>query len=308
MNKHVGIGIDLGGTSIKYGLVNANNTVLWSSKKTTPARTSRKEIVDTLVGAVGEAIQIAEKLNLQIVSVGVGTPGLVKDKNTVLGAADNLTDWVNVPLGDLISNRIKLPTFIANDADMMAIGEFSNFGFQNETLLFLTLGTGIGGALISNGVLFQGHFGLGGEFGMFPMIIDGRVLNWEDVASTSSMVKLYQEQCHEQSKITVDGKYIVKCFLEQQPLAIQVVETVTNYIALGIAGYVNVLNPSKVIIGGGISSAGDFFIEMIRNKVAQYALKESLENVNIERAKLGNDAGFIGAAIYSLKQNNSNNK
>lgn len=300
MNKQVGIGIDLGGTSIKYGLVNSSSVVLWSAKRPTPAKISRKEIVNTLCEAVLETVQIAKQMDLEVVSVGVGTPGIVKDKNIVLGAADNLTDWENVPLGDLIKAEVKLPTYVANDADMMATGEFSKFGFVDETLLYFTLGTGIGGALIIKGELFQGHFGMGGEFGMFPMIVDGQVLNWEDVASTSAMVKLYQDQCDQNLKGTIDGKYIVQSFLENQPLAVDVVETVSKYVAIGIAGYVNALNPSKVIIGGGISSAGDFFIDKIRSKVSQYALKESLENVSIDKAKLGNDAGFVGAAIYSL--------
>ncbi|MFB9056892.1 ROK family protein [Mariniflexile ostreae] len=301
MEEHVGIGVDLGGTSIKYGLVNTKSDIIWSSKKPTPAKISRDEIVQNICEAILEALQMAKMLNLKVVSVGVGTPGLVKDKNMVLGAADNLADWENVPLGSLIESQVRLPTFIANDADMMATGEFSKFGFVDETLLFFTLGTGIGGALIIKGELFQGHYGMGGELGMFPMIINGEVLNWEDVASTSAMVRLYQEQCDNGLKDKIDGKRIVQLFLEGQPLAVQVVEQVSTYIALGISGYVNALNPSKIIIGGGISSAGEFFIDMIRSKVAEFALKESLENVSIEGAKLGNSAGFVGAAIYSLK-------
>lgn len=304
MDKHIGIGIDLGGTSIKYGIVNGDSKILWNAQKPTLANTSRKEILENIYGAVLEAQQMAEKLNLKVSSVGIGTPGLVKNKNIVLGAADNLTDWVDVRLGDLVRAHVSLPTYVANDADMMAIGEFSKIGFVDETLLFLTLGTGIGGALIMEGELFQGHFGMGGEFGMFPMIIEGQVLNWEDVASTSAMVKLYQDQCSHDLKDAVDGKYIAQYFLKKEPLAIHVVETISKYIALGISGYINALNPSKVIIGGGISSAGDFFIDKIRGKVSQYALNESLEYVSIDRAKLGNDAGFIGAAIYSLKQDN----
>src|SRR5690606_38070302 len=102
----------------------------------------------------------------------------------------------------------------------------------------------------------------------------------------------------------VNGIYIAQRYLENQPLAVHVVEKVTRYIALGISGYVNALNPSKIIIGGGISSAGDFFIDKIRKKLSEFALRESLENVNIVRAKLGNKAGFVGAALYGLKQNN----
>jgi len=302
MNQEVAIGIDLGGTSIKYGIVNSNGVILWNAKKATPAKTSRELIVDTICEAVEEALQVAKELKLEVVSIGVGTPGVVKNKNIVLGGADNLANWSNIPLGDLIKTRVNIPTFVANDADMMALGEFADSGFIDETVVFLTLGTGIGGAIIIKGELFQGHFGMGGEFGMFPMIVDDEILNWEDVASTSAMVKLYQKQCDKSIKDKIDGKYIAKSFSENEELAMNVIEKTTRYIALGVAGYINVLNPNRVIIGGGISSAGNFFIDKIKSKVIDYALKESLENVSIESAKLGNDAGFVGAAIYSLKE------
>lgn len=301
MGTRVGIGIDLGGTSIKYGLVDEKNNLFWSSKTSTPAKISRQAIVDSICKAVLETLHMAEKLNIETTSIGIGTPGLVKDQNIVLGAADNLTDWDQVPLGDMVKSQTNLPVYVANDANMMAMGEFSSLGLVDETVLFLTLGTGIGGALITKGKLYQGHFGMGGEFGMFPMVVGDQVLNWEDVASTSAMIKLYKKHCDISVKQIVDGKYIAQCFLEHQPLAVNVVDEISKNIALGIAGYINVLNPSKVIIGGGISGAGDFFIDLIRNKVGEFALKESLENISIEKAKLGNDAGFMGAAIFGLK-------
>lgn len=303
MSKKVGIGIDLGGTAIKYGLVTEDGTIVWNSKKPTKANSSREEIEQNISDAVFECIKTSKQLNVDAVSVGIGTPGLVKDKNIILGAAFNLTNWQNLPLGDIIQNKVNLPTFIANDADMMGLGEFTSAGYNNDTIVFLTLGTGIGGALFINGELFQGHFGLGGELGVMPMVINDEVLNWEDVASTTAMVQLYQKQCDASIKDSVNGKFIIERFNNGESLAIEVVNQTAKNVALGVASYINILNPKKVVIGGGISNAGDFFIDKVKEYTQLYALKECMENVSIERAKLGNSAGLVGAAIFGLNNN-----
>lgn len=301
MIKKVGIGVDLGGTDIKYGLVAINGLVIWNSKKPTNANSSREEIEQNISDAVYECLKKAKKLDVEVVSVGIGTPGLVRDKNIILGAAFNLTNWENIPLGTLIEEKVNLPTFIANDAEMMGLGEYSSAGYKNDTIVFLTLGTGIGGALFINGELFQGHFGFGGELGVMPLVVNDDVINWEDVASTTAMVQLYQKQCDPSIKDEVNGKFITLRFNEGEPLAIEVVNQTAKYVALGVASLINIFNPKKVVIGGGISNAGDFFIVKIKENIQQFALKECLENVSIERAELGNNAGLVGAAIFGLK-------
>ena len=308
MKAKVGIGIDLGGTAIKYGLVDENGNILWRAEKPTKANISRESIVENISEAAFQVIEKSKELGLEVVSIGIGTPGLVKDKNVVIGGADNLADWENIPLGELIATQVKLPTFVANDGDLMAIAEFSKHGAVNDTFLFFTLGTGIGGAMFINGELFQGHFGLGGELGVFPMIVNNEVLNWEDVASTAAMVKSYKEKCLDNIKERIDGKYITKKYFEGEHLAQDVISEMTDYVAMGVAGYINALNPKKIIIGGGITTSGPFFIDIVREKVSKYALKACYENVEIEAAKLANDAGLVGAGIYGLKHGSIQNK
>ena len=234
-------------------------------------------------------------------AIGVGTPGLVNKQGIVLGGADNIIGWENVPLGQLIQEQLFLPTFVGNDADMMAIGEVNIAGNKAATAIFITLGTGIGGAIIINGQLFSGHFGLGGELGVFPMVINDKVQYWEDVASTVAMVKKYQAKYSDRTA-KIDGKYIVEKYLAKEPLAIEVINETTHLIGMGIAGYINIFNPEVVIIGGGISEAGDFFLEKIKAQLPKYALPPCLQSVQIIRASLGNRAGFIGAGIYGLNE------
>jgi len=307
MEQSGGIGIDLGGTSIKYGLVGQNKKVYWNSKKPTKAQTSSQEVIDNILRAIIETTNQAKQLNFRVKSIGIGTPGLVKDNKTIIGGAYNIADWINIPLGNIVSEKMKLPVFVGNDADMMGIGEFAaSQSASDDTVLFITLGTGIGGAIFIKGEIFTGHYGFGGELGVFPMLMNGEVVKWEDIASTSAMVNFYKKQCHNDIKDKVNGKFITKKYFEQEPLALQIIEKSSEYIALGLAGYINALNPKKVVIGGGISGAGEFFINKIKEKVKLFAIKECLDNVQIEPAKLGNKAGFIGAALFALKKINKN--
>ncbi|MDO5980049.1 ROK family protein [Flavivirga spongiicola] len=307
MNENIGIGIDLGGTSIKSGLVSSTGKILWESKRPTKANTSQNEVIQNILDVCDEAMSAASQKNIHVATIGLGTPGLVDNEDVIVGGAENIIDWINVPMGQLIKSNTKLSAYVANDADMMAMGElyFSNSDAIG-TALFLTLGTGIGGALFVDGKLFQGHYGFGGEYGLFPMIINNDVLYWEEVASTAAMVKKYKDSCkNKPSNIKMNGEYIVKKYFENEALAQKVVNDTSKLVGLGISGYINVFNPKKIIIGGGISMAGGFFIEKIKESAQQYAIKESFENVQILSAKLGNKAGFIGAGIYALNRKNN---
>ncbi len=299
----VSIGIDIGGTAIKYGLVGVNGKVFWRSEKPTRAKSSRSEVEGNILSAAKEAQAVAKSLKLNVNSVGVGTPGLVYNQNVVLGGANNISDWKNIPLGELIGNCLKLPTFVANDADMMAMGEFGLAGEAKDTIIYITLGTGIGGAIFVNGELFQGHFGLGGEFGEFPMVVNETVLKWEDIASTSALIKMYKNGCKDEMiKQEINGKYILKRYQENELLAIDTISKYSEFVGMGLAGYINVFNPKKIVIGGGVSAAGEFFIEKIKRGIKKFVIDECFKNVEIVAAKLGNNAGFIGAGVYALNK------
>lgn len=299
MVNQVGIGIDIGGSSIKYGIVDIEGKVAWKNQRSSKAQTSRQEVEESIITAVKEACRKAKQLEVNVRSIGVGTPGLVTMQGIVLGGGDNIVDWHNVPLQKIIEKEMGLPVFVKNDADMMAIGELYATKVKPTTAIFFTIGTGIGGAMILNGELFSGHFGLGGELGVFPMMIDGRVRNWEEVASTTAMVNAYREKCQDRD-IEVNGKYIVQQYLKDEKIAIETIDQSTHLIGMGIAGYINIFNPESVIIGGGISEAGAFFIEKIKSYALEYSLAPCSQNVKITSAGLGNKAGFVGAGIYSL--------
>lgn len=303
MNEHkIGIGIDLGGTAIKYGLVDIEGKVYWNSKKPSNAKSSSKEVLQNILNAVEECVEIAKELKLKVESIGIGTPGLIKNGDVVLGETKNIKNWKGTAIASFISKQLKLETYVGNDADMMGLGEFKfTEGSNKDVVVFITLGTGIGGAIFIDGKLFQGQFGLCGELGAFPLVVNDKVFAWEDKASTSALVNMYKVAKNiDESDVSIDGKYIITKYLEGESEAIEVLGKSTDYIAMGIAGFVNVFNPKKVVIGGGISEAGEFYFDIINHKVQKYVMKECFENVKIVKAELGNNAGFIGAGIFGL--------
>lgn len=304
MKQQVGLGIDIGGTAIKYGLVDLTGRLYYDQKINFNAQVSKSHTQSKIFQITENSLKRAHMLDLEIVSIGIGSPGLVNAEGLILGGALQLVDWENIPLKELMEDVFSLPTAVKNDADMMAIGEASFSGELDSTSIFFTFGTCIGGAMIIKGSLFSGHFGLGGELGFFPMFVNGKVQAWEDLASTQAMINRYQLKSKD--KLTsVDGEYILAQYKLKEPLAMDVLGETIRYISMGIAGYISVFNPKTVFIGGGISQAGDFFLELIRSEVPKYTLSPCLENVSIKRATLGNKAGLIGAGLYGLIQQQS---
>ncbi|MCD0472341.1 ROK family protein [Flavobacterium sp. JAS] len=300
--KNSSIGVDIGGTIIKYGLIDTSGKLIWASNKPTNAKTSKKKVINNILEIIRDCIGIADSLKLNILSIGVGSPGLINNNNVILGGAENIKDWNNIPLGEIIFNRFGILTKVCNDADAMAMGEYELSFKDNETNIYITLGTGIGGAIFINGNLFQGHNGLGGELGVIPIIIGNQHYYWEDLASTTGLVKLYKSKLGiTDLSLEINGKYIANEYNKGNIIALETVNIFTEYIAMGLAGYVNIFNPKRIIIGGGITESNIDFLEKIRTHIKKYAIKECLEGVEIVLATLGNNAGLIGAALNSLK-------
>lgn len=305
MTEQLTIGVDLGGTSIKYAVVNGTGKVVWENKKPTEAGQTRKELIERIADCVREAKTFADNFG-QIMSVGIGTSGLVDiEKGLVMGGAPNLPDWENLPLASIISEMVALPVFVDNDANLMGLGEYI-FGLngEGENLIFLTIGTGIGGAMVINGQLYRGFRYAGGELGCLPMNYGGQSGYWEDFASTTALVAQYESGRQQQTDLPVDGKFIVEEFLKGDKLANKVMHDHTHLVGIGVAGLINIFNPEYVVIGGGISEAGDFYINQITAAAKQHAMQDCFAGVKITAARLGNKAGFLGAGYFALDQIN----
>ena len=296
------IGVDLGGTSIKYALVDEKGNIHFENTIPSNGDISKDAVVSQLLKAVEDVSKFAKNNNKEIVGVGIGTPGIIDNtERIVLGGAENIKGWENLHLADLIEEKTNLFVTVANDANTMGIGETiygAGEGFKN--VVFVTVGTGIGGAVIIDGKLFNGFDNRGTELGHVPLIVDGKPCNCGSIgclevyASTSALVESFSERYKGSQE--VDGRLIVKLFKENDPLAVEMLEQHCNYLGHGISGIINTFSPQRVIIGGGLSEAGDFYIEKVRKYAFKYAMDECAVNTEVISAKLGNKAGYIGAA------------
>ena len=296
------IGIDLGGTSIKYALVDEKGNIHFENTIPSNGDVSKDAVVSQLLLAIEDVCKFAKTNNKEILGVGIGTPGIIdKTDRIVLGEAENIKGWENLPLADLIEDKTKLFVTVANDANMMGIGETiygAGKGFKN--VVFVTVGTGIGGAVVIDGKLFNGFDNRGTELGHVPFIANGKPCEcgsvgcFEAYASTSALVESFSNRYKGTEE--VDGRLIVKMYNEKNPLAVESLEQHCDYLGHGISGFINTFSPQRIIIGGGLSEAGAFYIEKVRGYAFRYAMEECAVNTEVISAQLGNKAGYIGAA------------
>jgi len=316
MNKRYFIGVDLGGTNIKFGIVSLKGKVLQKGMLSAQVDLGRDAILKNINKAVEESLSFAKAKKIKIKGIGVGSPGTVNlNSGKIEGSCPNLPQMVNVNLKGWLSKNFKFPIYVDNDANAMALAEFK-FGAAKgyKDALCLTLGTGIGGGIILDGKLFHGSRFAGAEFGHMTICYNGRKCNCggigclEMYASAPATVKEAKRLLHrnkesiiyklvqgDMSRLTTE--IIFEAERKGDVLASDVVNQACAYLGAGIASAVNLLNPEVVVIGGGVSEGGQSFIRRIKKEVKKRAFPSATKNLEVIKAKLGNDAGFIGAAI-----------
>lgn len=308
MTKKYAIGIDLGGTSVKYALIDDEGVFHFQGKLPSRADVSAEAVIGQLVAAIQEVKAFAGKEGYEIEGIGIGTPGIVDATNRiVLGGAENIKGWENLCLADRIEVEAGLPVLLGNDANLMGLGETMYGAGKGAThVVFLTVGTGIGGAVVIDGKLFNGFANRGTELGHVPLIANGEpcacgsVGCLEHYASTSALVRRFSQRITE-AGITypaeeINGELIVRLYKQGDKLAIESLEEHCDFLGHGIAGFINIFSPQRVVIGGGLSEAGDFYIRKISERAHHYSIPDCSVNTKIMAALLGNKAGSIGAA------------
>jgi glucokinase len=299
------IGIDLGGTFIKYGLVGPTGEICFESIRPTypPEGTS---VFDTIMDIIHELKAYAAGRGFRPAGIGIGAPGIV-DEGIVTACEANMPDLNGMDLGNRIQKLADMPVGVDNDANLMALAEWKLGAARGTTdAIFLTIGTGVGGAMVINDRLYAGYRNRGAEFGHVLVAIDGIPCSCggrgclEAHASVKALAEDYRQEAGEPPENEVTGSIIVSRYLEHQPAAVAVMNRHFDYLAAAIAGLINVFGPQKVVIGGGISEAGEAYIGPIRRRALDRAMKETSCYTLIEGAQLGNKAGFLGAAILAF--------
>jgi glucokinase len=316
MSDSHSIGIDLGGTNIKYGIVSRAGRVLPKGMLSAQVDLGRDAILSNLKQAVEQSLAFASRKRIRINCIGVGSPGSVNLRSgKIEGSCPNLPQMLNVNLKRWLSDHFDYPIHVDNDANVMALAEF-RFGAAKgfKDAFCLTLGTGIGGGIILDGELFHGSSFAGAEFGHMTISHNGRKCNCggigclEMYASAPAMVKDAKRLLRKDRKSIIHRlikgnldrlttQVIFQAEKKGDETASRVINQACAYLGAGIASAVNLINPQVVVIGGGVSEGGQSFISRIEKEVKKRAFPSATKRLKVVKAKLGNDAGFIGAAI-----------
>lgn len=315
------VGIDIGGTNLKAGLVDDNGVLLASKKEKIAQLGDQESLVWALVSMTQELAAAAGVPLDQIVSVGVGVPGTVEIHSGSLLYTCNLP-LHNVPLRRLFHKYLHLPLYIENDANCAALAEYYvGAGRGSKRFVTVTLGTGIGGGIVHNGKIFHGSNGMAGEVG--HMSIDyagrtcpcGRLGCWEQYASATALKRQTAEamarhpdsilcQVVEENEGKVSGQSAFIAARRGDPVGQTVCDDYVHYLATGIANLVNIFQPDTLAIGGGVSNEADeYLLHPVQRLVAENTIPCAKEKMTrVVRAQLGNDAGMIGAALLGKKK------
>lgn len=309
------LGIDLGGTTVKFGILTLEGEVQEKWAIETNILEDGKHIVPDIVASLKHRLALYNLTKDDFVGIGMGSPGAVnRDKKTVTGAFN--LNWASTQeVGSVIEAELGIPFAIDNDANVAALGErWVGAGANNPDVVFVTLGTGVGGGVIADGNLIHGVAGAGGEIGHIVVEPEdgfdctcGNHGCLETVASATGVVRVARKLAEEyegDSKIkaaidngeAVSSKDIFDAAKEGDHFANTVVDKVSFYLGLASANISNILNPDSVVIGGGVSAAGEFLRSRIENNFQKFAFPQVRKSTKIKIAELGNDAGIIGAA------------
>ncbi|MDD5174589.1 MAG: ROK family protein [Candidatus Omnitrophota bacterium] len=319
------IGVDIGGTNIKLALVDKKARLRGRKTFSTTSFEGKSDLIDGIVSQIKALVSGAGLSKNNIIGVGIGAPGAVDIRTGTVHYLTNIPDWREVPLGNILKKRLGLPVFVDNDVNVMALGEvYFGAGIGAVNMLCITLGTGVGGGLILDGKLYRGSSYAAGEFGHVPINISGpkcKCGSWacvEAYAGNNYIVKDVIADIRKGAKTLITKlvkgdlskitpEIISEADRKGDRFAKKVWTDVGNKVGIGLAGVVNLLNVEKIVIGGGVAEAGKILFDSIKKTINARAMKLPAKTVRIVKAKLGYDAGLIGAAtlvLYELGKEN----
>ncbi len=319
MSNTVTVGIDLGGTNIKGGILDPAGALLRRDTLPTEAAAGYEHVlarIDTLIKRLlGDAGLARESVQC----VGLGAPGPIDHAAGVILGAPNLPGFVRVPIRDDLSRRLRLPVVLENDANAAAFGEYA-FGAGGRTphMVLLTLGTGLGGGIIVDGRVLIGHFGTAAELGHMIVVPDGRACPCgqagciERYASANAVAERYLEllatSAAAPNEPLAQRAHRGESFSSQdvslaaqrgEPLAAQVWDETCRFLAQGVVNLQHILNPARVVLAGGLIEARDHLLQPTRRHFEQRTWAMARDGPEIVLATLGGDAGMIGAAALA---------
>ena len=308
------IGVDLGGTGIKVGVVDENGAIL--AKGSTPTMKERpyQEIIRD-IAALCEKVAKQAKVGMdEIAAIGVGVPGICDPKTGVIPFCTNL-GWHDVPFVGEMHKYLPHKVIVDNDATVAGYAEsIAGVSRGTQSSVFITLGTGVGGGIVIGGRPYSGAHGIGSEIGHMILQMDGEPCTcgnkgcFERYASATAIIREAKRAVEKQPESAIlarcggnpekiNAKIVIDCAKEGDEMAKQVFDGYVKGLAHGIISIINVLDPEVIVLGGGVSMAGEYLLDAVRAAIEPLIFFKTMPHAHIELARLGADAGIIGAAL-----------
>ncbi len=311
------IGIDLGGTNMTIGLINESYELVDKLSAKTLREREADEIVLDMINLSKEIISKNNLTNADIKSLGIGSPGICDVERGVIVYAGNIK-FKEYPIKEVFEKHFDFPIFLGNDANVAALGEYLvGAGKEYRSSVVITLGTGVGGAYIENGKILTGLSYKGAELGHVSLVVGGEPCTcgrkgcWEAYSSATALIRDINRaaKANPSSKLNeyiqgeedhTNAKMVFDAILDGDEVAKEVVDNYYYYLAEGLANMITIFDPEVIILGGGVAGQGDAMIKPVKEKLLKIIFGGNL-TCDIVCAKLGNDAGVLGAGLLSLE-------
>lgn len=315
MSEQIYVGVDLGGTAIKVGLCDAEGRLLQTFEGPTEVAKGPDTVIDNIENYIRRIVEESPYDWSQVAGIGAGVAGFTNVKEGVILLAPNV-GFKDVPIRAILEERLGKPVKIDNDANVAALGEaWSGAGKGIDNCVCYTLGTGVGGGIIINGKIVQGFSGMAGELGHIAVIPDleaiqcgcGKMGCLETVSSATGIIRMAKDAVERGDRTSLSllediaAKDVFDAAKAGDEVAVRIISRAAFYLGKSMAAVAVTLNPERFIIGGGLSKAGEFLFEQIRETFKKLTPEPVTRGVSIVPAELGNDAGMIGAAGLFLR-------
>ena len=314
------LGVDLGGTKILTAVTNYQGKMLSRDHSITPAQKGHEAVIQSILESAYRALEQADVAVSALTAIGVGAPGISNPETGILFTSPNLPRWRDVPLRDIMQERLGKRTFLINDANAAALGEFY-FGAARgaRNFIYITISTGIGGGIVIDGKIYGGAIGAAGEVGHMTIDDNGPICNcgnkgcWETLASGTALAREARHRIEEGVRTSileyaegevekVTAQVIHKAAEQGDSLAKELIARTGYYVGVGLANLINIFNPELIVIGGGLSNIGDMLLEPAFEVAGERAYKEAFQTVRFASAELGRNSGVLGAAAFALRE------
>lgn len=314
------LGIDLGGTTTKFAIMKPQGEIQQRWSIQTDVLNDGNNIIPNIIDSINHHLQLYQMSAKQFQGIGIGTPGSVDYQTGTVDSAFNLNWDRPMALKEQIELHTNIPVQVENDANVAALGErWLGAGKNADNVAFVTLGTGVGGGIIINGQIVHGQGGSAGEIGHMTINPQGYRCTCgkrgclETVASATGIVHVARDYAQEYAgdselKASLDNgddltaKDVFDLAKQNDPLALKVTSAVCDQLGLALSIVAVTINPQYIIIGGGVSNAGDFLLQRVRESYNRYVFSSVKKTTTLTLATLGNEAGVIGAASLILNK------